>query len=199
MIYWSNSWSIILSQQTQSPTLLHVNFRICWWSPKDVNLRVLTFYVITVRYIRKKAFFRSIHTLLMYRIQYSSRVKQCTLFLYRKHIPTARKTNGKGKYKNFLTHHCILYIFFSSAIARMSTLRAHFFGKIQKWIIAWDHTDYFCQRNKESEKGLIADSFLRNKRKIYDFNSKTTCHMYFFWILSQRNAKATNPENPDSD
>ena len=57
----------------------------------------------------------------------------------------------------------------------------------------------FCQRNKESEKGLIADSFPRKKRKIYDFSAKTACHMYFFRILSQRNAKATNPKNPDSD
>ena len=33
----------------------------------------------------------------------------------------------------------------------------------------------------------------------YYFNATTACHMYFFRILFKRNAKATNPKNPDSD
>ena len=68
----------------------------------------------------------------------------------------------------------------------------------------------FCEINKKSGKGLIADLSLRKKRKIQKrifpsiklvacFSVKTAYHMDFFRILSQRNTKVVNPKNPDSD
>ena len=68
----------------------------------------------------------------------------------------------------------------------------------------------FCERNKKSEKGLIADKSLRKKRKIQKwifpsiqlvacFSLKIAYRMDFFRILSQRNTKVVNPKNPYSD
>ena len=69
----------------------------------------------------------------------------------------------------------------------------------------------FCQRHKESEKRLIADSFLRKKRKIQkrifpgnDISAETACHTYFFESIPKETQKRQilririqiNPLNP---
>ena len=87
-----------------------------------------------------------------------------------------------------------------------SNFRVHFFGKIQNMIIAWDCTDFFPRKKQKIRKGINR----RKKRKIQKrnfpsiqliacFSVKTTYHMDFFRILSQRNTKVVNPKNPDSD
>ena len=73
--------------------------------------------------------------------------------------------------------------------------------------IAWDQTDSVLPKKqrirKESNRGFFSAKETKTPKTDffpgYDFSAKTACHMYFFWILSKRNAKATNPRHPDSD
>ena len=72
------------------------------------------------------------------------------------------------------------------------TFRVHFFGKIQKWIIAWDHTDSFFVKET------------KNPKTDYNFSAKTACHMYIFRTISKETQKRRilririqiNPSNP---
>ena len=88
-------------------------------------------------------------------------------------------------------------------------LRVHFFGKIKNRIIAWDYTDSFLRKKQKIQKGLnhrlIPAKEMKNPKTDFSlytgscFSVKTTYHMDFFRILSQRNTKVMNPKNPDSD
>ena len=47
----------------------------------------------------------------------------------------------------------------------MTWLRVHFFGKIQKWIIAWDHTDSFLPKKQRIRKEINHGFFSAKETK----------------------------------
>ena len=96
-------------------------------------------------------------------------ITETTVRLYKKNLQSFESVASAVEYRNWT----FLYLKAKSInvnrkrfLMAVKNLGVHFFGKIHKWIIAWDHKDSFLPKKQRIWNGLNRGSFLRKKRKI---------------------------------